>query len=103
MTPRLSDTPHSLRKLGHVTVWQQILPVSATEGARIARELQQVVAAGSALGARYRYPDRRGVAMPLGVNNCATWPRELRIPLPEPSGRLRQYVAVLQAMGQRWP
>ena len=85
------------------TVWQQRIPVSAAEHARIAQELQHLVMAGGRLGARYRFPDKSGVAMPAGANNCATWPRELGLPIPEPTGRLRHYIALLQAGEQSWP
>lgn len=84
-------------------VWQSIIRVSVIEADRIFYKLQQAISAGSALGALYRYPNKRGAEMPPGVNNCATWSRELGIPILEPTGRLRQYVALLQARGERWP
>jgi hypothetical protein len=35
-------------------------------------------------------------------DNCATFPRRLDIPLPEPTGNLRDYMPALQAQGKRW-
>lgn len=35
-------------------------------------------------------------------DNCATFPRQLGIPLPEPTGNLREYIPALQADGERW-
>jgi hypothetical protein len=35
-------------------------------------------------------------------DNCATFPRRLGIPLPEPTGNLREYIPILQTDGERW-
>lgn len=35
-------------------------------------------------------------------DNCATFPRQLGIPLPELTGNLREYIPALQANGTRW-
>jgi hypothetical protein len=35
-------------------------------------------------------------------DNCATFPRRLGIPLPEPTGNLRDYMPILQTKGEQW-
>ncbi|MBN1875100.1 MAG: hypothetical protein JXA33_12780, partial [Anaerolineae bacterium] len=45
------------------------------------------------------------VPMPAGVNNCATWPREIGLPLPENTGWLQFYIERLKELGGGavWP
>ena len=84
-------------------VWQLSIPVSAAEFARIADELQQTVAKGSALGIMYRLSLRRGAPMPEGSDNCATWPRNLGLPLLHVTGQIRRCLEVLKDKGVPWP
>lgn len=47
---------------------------------------------------RYGFPSRDEAATCADVNNCATYPRRLGIPIPEANGNLRDYIPALQ----RW-
>lgn len=95
---------HALARTGERTaVWQLIIPLVPTEFARIANELRRAAAAGTG-GIFYRLPLPRGVPMPAGFDNCATWPRQLGLPLLEPTGRLLQYLRALRQAGAvPWP
>jgi hypothetical protein len=93
---------HQLSLVGAPThVWQQIIPVSSMEFDRIERELQRAVAAGSALGAIYRFSDR--YSMPATVDNCATWPRRLGLLIPDVTGQIRRSIGVIKQHGIPWP
>jgi hypothetical protein len=35
-------------------------------------------------------------------DNCATFPRKLGLPLPEPTGRLLDYIPAIEKVGQKW-
>jgi hypothetical protein len=35
-------------------------------------------------------------------DNCATFPRKLGLPLPEPTGRLLEYIPAIEMQGEEW-
>jgi len=84
-------------------VWQQSIPISAQDLARIEQAIQQQLAEGSPYPSWYRFPALGGELMPPECNNCATWPRTLGVPLPEGTGQLRDYIELLKALGFPWP
>jgi len=49
----------------------------------------------------YAFPQRGYPPLP-DQDNCATFPRRLALPLPEQTGQLVRYVAVLESEGTRW-
>jgi hypothetical protein len=49
----------------------------------------------------YAFPERGQPPLP-DRDNCATFPRRLAVPLPEPTGQLARYIAVLESEGTRW-
>lgn len=95
---------HRLVSYGARThVWQLVVPVSPHEFTGIAAKLQAAVAAGSSLGVLYRYPDWGGAPMAEGVDNCATWPRNLGMEILEPTGQMRILMQKLEQHGFPWP
>ncbi|MCE9573519.1 MAG: hypothetical protein K8W52_10210 [Deltaproteobacteria bacterium] len=46
----------------------------------------------------YKFPERSGADRAPDANNCATYPRRLGIPIPEPTGSMRDYMPELD----RW-
>lgn len=90
--------------LAHVTrrtaVWQTIITLSSAQFARIEQELQHAVALGNNFHRVYRFPDQFGGPMPIGYDNCATWPRNIGVVIPEATGQLREY---LQHLTVHWP
>jgi len=83
-------------------VWQLVIDVSEQDFARIAQTVRQQLANGSPYPSWYRFPTT-GEPMPPQCNNCATWPRTLGLPIPEITGQLRDFIAVLQQRGIPWP
>lgn len=80
-------------------VWKEIRSVSDVELGRIGQALQRERAVPST---RYRWPAKDGQPMPHGVNNCATWLRELGLHLIEPTGQMSEVIDILEAQGQPW-
>jgi hypothetical protein len=82
---------------GHTALMQKTIAVSRGELLQMHRQVLRDVQAGSQRFPPqwYRFPSRDGSPMPLGCNNCATWPRTLGISLPENSGNLRSYLPQL--------
>lgn len=85
------------------TVWQQVLHVTPEQFTRIEEQIAVALGAGNTLEAWYRFPSPDGAAMPPQCNNCATWPRTLGLPIPEETGRLRDYIPLLAQEGASWP
>jgi len=82
-------------------VYQLIIPVSGNEFSNIQRQLLSQIENG-VRPPWYRLPNV-GELMPSYCNNCATWPRTLGINIPEQSGVLEDYMAILRNNNLRWP
>jgi len=51
--------------------------------------------------ARYSFPGKDGT-FAEGTFNCATFPEELGIPVPESTGNMKSYMPALEQVGQPW-
>jgi hypothetical protein len=49
----------------------------------------------------YAFPERGQAPKPYW-DNCATFPRRLTLPLPEPTGQLSRYIQALETQGRKW-
>ncbi|MDX1993676.1 MAG: hypothetical protein SF029_14910 [bacterium] len=81
------------------TVWQIVIPVEDEDYTRIRQQVLQWYNDGTTF--TYAFP-RQGEDPPADRDNCATFPRRLGLPLPEPSGQLVKYMAALESAGERW-
>lgn len=81
------------------TVWQMTLTVDEDDYARIRQQALQWYNDGTTF--TYAFPTQ-GEDTPIDRDNCATFPRRLGLPLPEPSGQLVRYMAALESSGERW-
>lgn len=78
-------------------VWQQIIEISDEDFEHVRSQTELWYTQQKT--AQYGFPDRKhGV----DVNNCATFPKAMGIPIPESTGQLRFYIPQLQALGELW-
>lgn len=89
---------HALAVAGVRTqVWQFGIPVSDDEFDRIRALVWLWYTEQKTFP--YAFPSEE---LTPDSDNCATFPRRLGLPLPEPTGQLVAYVPRLAASGQRW-
>ena len=77
-------------------VYVQSIPVPNTDFNRIRKQVLGEVGGSPLVGKRYAFPG------PKGCYNCATWPASHGIPIPEPTGQLRDYIPRLMELGRPW-
>jgi hypothetical protein len=77
-------------------VYVQSIPVSEADFNRIRKQVLEEVGGSPLVGKRYAFPG------PKGCFNCATWPASHGIPIPEPTGQLRDYIPRLMELGRPW-
>ena len=77
------------------TVWFRRIPTTDAEYERIKKQVYEWYTEKTVFA--YSFPSEDP-----DTDNCATFPRRLGLPLPEPSGHLVYYVKVLMAEGERW-
>lgn len=77
------------------TVWRLRIQVTDVEFERIRRQVYEWYTEKTVFA--YSFPNEDP-----DTDNCATFPRRLGLPLPEPSGHLVYYVKALMAEGERW-
>ncbi|MDX2136736.1 MAG: hypothetical protein SF123_01480 [Chloroflexota bacterium] len=80
-------------------VWQMSLSVSDEVFDRIRTRTLQWYTEKTIF--TYAFP-QRDQPPPPDRDNCATFPRRLDIPLPEPTGQLARYIDAMQQQGTRW-
>jgi hypothetical protein len=80
-------------------VWQMVLEVPDEEYERIRAVATRWYTEGTVF--TYTFPVR-GQLPGSDRDNCATFPRRLGLPIPEPSGQLTKYVAELEKAAERW-
>jgi hypothetical protein len=78
-------------------VWQQTIELSDEEFQRI-KEIVELWYTQNKTAA-YGFPSPTSGTE---VNNCATFPRVLGLPLPEETGQLSAYIPKLEALGEPW-
>ena len=78
-------------------VWQQIIELSDAEFEQIKEATETWYTQGKI--AAYGFP---GPASGIEVNNCATFPKVLGLPIPEETGQLSVYIPQLEALGELW-
>jgi hypothetical protein len=76
-------------------VWQITLNCSEFEFNRIYELTRKWYTEG--VNFPYAFPQEGS-----NTDNCATFPRQLGMTLPEPTGQLQEYVKALQGAGDRW-
>jgi hypothetical protein len=80
-------------------VWQMVLEVPDEEYERIRAVATRWYTENTVF--TYAFPVR-GQHPASDRDNCATFPRRLGLPIPEPSGQLTKYVAELGKAAERW-
>jgi len=91
---------YALQQQGARTdVWQITLELPDDEYERIRAQALQWYTEKTVF--TYAFPVRGQPPLP-DRDNCATFPRRLTLPLPEPTGQLVRYIAVLESQGTRW-
>ena len=83
-------------------VWRIPYVMSEEEFNNIFQEFQTQLSDGPNPG-WYSFPPKNGDPMPLGCNNCATWPKTLGLDIPEDTGNLQNYMQAFKNVGKRWP
>ena len=78
-------------------VWQQIIELSDDEFERIKVATEIWYTQGKI--AAYGFPSPTSGT---NVNNCATFPKILGLPIPEETGQLSVYIPQLEALGEPW-
>jgi hypothetical protein len=80
-------------------VWQVALEVSDEDYERIQTQTLQWYTEKTIF--TYAFPERGKPPLP-DQDNCATFPRRLALPLPEPTGQLVRYIEAMEREGTRW-
>jgi len=80
-------------------VWQITLELTDTEYEHVRAQAFQWYT--EKIVFTYAFPKRGQPPLP-DRDNCATFPRRLALPLPEPTGQLTRYSLILEAQGTRW-
>ena len=94
------ERAYELHKQGARTeVWQITLELPDDEYERIRAQALRWYTEKTVF--TYAFPERGQPPLP-DRDNCATFPRRLAVPLPEPTGQLARYIAVLESEGTRW-
>lgn len=94
------ERAYELAKVGARTVvWQMVIPLSEEEFERVRTQALKWYTEKNVFSYAFPLYDEGVVA---ATNNCATFPRELGLPLPEPSGRLVKYIPAIRKSGHRW-
>ena len=79
------------------TVWQMAISVDDEEFDHIRQQAEQWYTDRKVF--MYSFPPAEPKT---DRDNCATFPRRLGLPLPEPTGNLREYIPAIQAHGEVW-
>jgi hypothetical protein len=80
-------------------VWQLTIEVDIAEYDRVREQAIRWYTESTIF--TYAFP--KGGSLPeLDRDNCATFPRRLLLPLPEPTGQLSRYIAELEKIGTPW-
>lgn len=91
---------YTLARLGERTdVWQIAIPVEDEIFEQIRTTVVQWYTDKKEF--TYAFPPLEGLPSDT-VDNCATFPRRLGLPLPEPTGQLFRYMEVLENAGEKW-
>lgn len=91
---------HQLAEQGARTqVWQMTIQLEDRVFERIRQQALQWYNDGTTFS--YAFP-RQGDDTPTDRDNCATFPRRLGLPLPEPSGQLIKYISALESVDEHW-
>jgi hypothetical protein len=80
-------------------VWQMVIEVSEEEYEDIRSLATRWYTEGTPF--TYAFP-MRGQVSAQDRDNCATFPRRLGLPIPEPSGQLTKYIAEMEKLAERW-
>jgi hypothetical protein len=87
-------------------VYEMSIDVGHEEFARIQASVAAQLDNPALTQTRYMFPPRTPeglpMSMPPGCANCATFPRELGIPIPEETGQLSRYIDELKQLGTLW-
>jgi hypothetical protein len=104
-----NDTPiffraAELSKLGKPTsVWQIREFVTPREFNQIKATIEKLSKDPESYLFWYSLPVKPKGSMPIGCNNCGTFPRVLGLDIPEDTGNLIDYITQLRNLGSRWP
>ena len=87
------------RQGARTEVWQLAMDVADADYERIRAQALQWYTEKTVF--TYAFPERGQPPLP-DRDNCATFPRRLALPLPEPTGQLARYMLILETEGTRW-
>jgi hypothetical protein len=80
-------------------VWKITLEVADEDYERIRAQVFQWYTERTIF--TYAFPERGQPPLP-DRDNCATFPRRLALPLPEPTGQIVRYIEAMEREGTRW-
>jgi hypothetical protein len=81
----------------NITVWQYTITLQDNEFDKI--QSQAMTWYNEKVIFSYGLPIKEGVQ---AWDNCATFPKQLGLPIPEPSGYLVVYIPALKSQGKQW-